>query len=685
MSSDSRKLAKKLIDKGLRPVPIPRGEKAPVDRGWPKREHKPSDFRPTDNIGIHLGPSGLVDVDLDSPEAIAAAPHLLPETFLIHGRPGKPNSHYWYRATAKQRKYLDPIRTNSKTATLVELRAGEGLQTVIPPSVYQVNGKAEMLAWSSKGKAASPETKELERAVAAVAAAALLARHWPTGARQDCALALAGGLLKGGHPLAFVQSFVRAVCAAAGDEEAEKRVDAVARTGGKLAARESVVGIPSLQQAMPREVVSRALDWLGDSVPVAADEDERAEPDTSMPTFPSQVLRGLAGDFANAYAKGREVPASFLFFSFMSFLGALTSGRVTMPGYPDPRLYCALLGASGRTKKSTALELAYAFWSAAWPAVRDGAGGEPPLVLHGLGSGEGVAREVEARHGKMLVLLDELRLLTDKARQEGSTLLSLFSRLFEGHDWSNTTVGKNSKPIVLADAHLSLLGASTLGTFAIMWSEHFLALGFMNRLFFVVDDVTKAVPTPTDPPAATVTSLVQRVQALMTGIHDASRRNPMGRVYLRMTREAERRFDDWYLHAFRPRQDDAAVRLDTYAKRLMLLLAMCDDARPSHLDAVSEQNVADALALVEYQYAVRTRYAPVDVETRAARLEGAIQRELAGRRSRRASWRDLYRNVNGNRFGSGMFSSVVGHMVDAGILRVYGDRPKLVELLAEEA
>lgn len=39
---------------------------------------------------------GLVDVDLDSPEAVCLAPHVLPETGATFGRASKPRSHFLY-------------------------------------------------------------------------------------------------------------------------------------------------------------------------------------------------------------------------------------------------------------------------------------------------------------------------------------------------------------------------------------------------------------------------------------------------------------------------------------------------------------------------------------------------------------------------------------------------------------
>src|SRR5215475_3888343 len=90
------------------------------------------------NIGLLLGdPSeGLVDVDLDSAEAVAMAPALLPATALLSGREGNPHSHYWYLVdppTVRTMKFQYRLKGSPDKLTIVELRATGG-QTVVAPS-----------------------------------------------------------------------------------------------------------------------------------------------------------------------------------------------------------------------------------------------------------------------------------------------------------------------------------------------------------------------------------------------------------------------------------------------------------------------------------------------------------------------------------------------------------------------
>src|SRR5262249_33232231 len=83
------------------------GKKRPTYGGWSVKSFDPNAFNPGDSIGIITGwmspgaPDGAghvtVCVDIDDPEAIPAALEILPPTPMRDGRPGKDDSHLWYR------------------------------------------------------------------------------------------------------------------------------------------------------------------------------------------------------------------------------------------------------------------------------------------------------------------------------------------------------------------------------------------------------------------------------------------------------------------------------------------------------------------------------------------------------------------------------------------------------------
>lgn len=243
-------------------VPIPSGTKKPTIERWPNlrldeqglREH----FSGPMNRGLLLGsPSGgLVDVDLDSQEAIQLAPEFLPATERRHGRAGKPESHRWYLATPVKVKTTQFADVDGKM--IVELR-GDGHQTVVPPSVHETS---ERLCWHAAGEPAAVDLKDLQTAVSRLATAVLVALHWPAPSdRQQAALALAGTLLQGGLTIDAAEHFLRAVAMATGDEAVEARVGAVrARTAEEAAVR--MADHRRLAKLVGVKVCNRLARWL---------------------------------------------------------------------------------------------------------------------------------------------------------------------------------------------------------------------------------------------------------------------------------------------------------------------------------------------------------------------------------------------------------------------------------------
>jgi len=94
---DIKLIAKAYIEAGWAVVPLVKGEKK-ANTKWQSKIYTPDDFASDAGIAGKCGePSGWqVDVDLDHPYAVVIAPFFLPDTQLIHGRPGKPMSHWWY-------------------------------------------------------------------------------------------------------------------------------------------------------------------------------------------------------------------------------------------------------------------------------------------------------------------------------------------------------------------------------------------------------------------------------------------------------------------------------------------------------------------------------------------------------------------------------------------------------------
>jgi hypothetical protein len=251
---------------GMLPIPVPTRTKKCVLEGWSSLTRETVDLAtafpddgPRLGIGVVLGAASgrLADADLDCPQALIAGKLLLPDTGWLFGRSGNPRSHYLFRPTGRaaiHKEYKDVDGTK-----ILELRSDKHM-TVVPPSIHE---SGEQIEWECFEQVGELLVEDLEAAVDVVAAATLLARHWPSqGSRQDAALALSGGLCRAGWDVERIEKFVEAVSTAAGDEEAAKRVETVRRTHEKIEAGEEATGWPTLGKLIGDEVVQRVTTWL---------------------------------------------------------------------------------------------------------------------------------------------------------------------------------------------------------------------------------------------------------------------------------------------------------------------------------------------------------------------------------------------------------------------------------------
>jgi hypothetical protein len=161
---------------------------------------------------------GLTDVDLDCLEAVRLAPHFLPPTGSIYGRPGKRRSHYLYKTNDPDEK-ASIKQTDENRKVLVELRmggGGKGAQSVMAGSLHP---SGELYEWDEDGVVATTTCATLKAAIAKIAAGALLARHWPEGSRHDASLRVGGFLARCGWEPDAIGDFLVAVQEVAGVQD----------------------------------------------------------------------------------------------------------------------------------------------------------------------------------------------------------------------------------------------------------------------------------------------------------------------------------------------------------------------------------------------------------------------------------------------------------------------------------
>lgn len=289
------------IERGFLPIPIPSGSKRPTLKNWPALRITKSDvpqYFPggPQNTGVLLGERGAADLDLDVAESISAAAILAPDTGLKFGRASKRASHYFYRCASPRpgKRYVDP----TDKACVCELRClkadgGTGLQTVVHG--VHVGGEVIQFEPGFDREAANIDFGELARQVSRIAAAALLARHWPAAGhgRHECELALAGCLARAGWNLDDAERFVLATYRAAPDHDPTKldRVrQSVLSSFEKKNSALPLTGFKTLVLAVGKPVAKTAMAWVG----VTADAMEWADMTAAVGRAPAAAQSALA-------------------------------------------------------------------------------------------------------------------------------------------------------------------------------------------------------------------------------------------------------------------------------------------------------------------------------------------------------------------------------------------------------
>lgn len=270
--------ASEAIARGFTPIPIRACEKRPHISAWPHLRWSGTDAQAqvqavesftkwygegAANLGLLLGApsSGLVDVDLDHPQAIRLRDYFLPPTHMCTGRVGNPFSHRWYLADPlpATRRFVMPDGRVS-----VELRS-TGSQTLIPPSIHPGKSRDayrwEGLEWGGSEGPLRIDGRKLSVQVALLGLGAVLLDNWPEqGSRHDAYLALAGGLLRYGtnvHPW-WERNFavlIGALALITHDEDGpESRVAEVMRTTtDRLRNGKKTAGFPKLAELIGPE------------------------------------------------------------------------------------------------------------------------------------------------------------------------------------------------------------------------------------------------------------------------------------------------------------------------------------------------------------------------------------------------------------------------------------------------
>lgn len=390
-------------------------------------------------------------------------------------------------------------------------------------------------------------------------------------------------------------------------------------------------------------IVQNTAVWEPSADTLEDEEDEEDEPTELYEPFPEDIMSGLGGDFAEAQAECVEAPKHFIYMSFITALGSLISGRATINRSLNiqPRLYTLILGETAEGRKSTAMGIVTAFFENALGEAEDG----HLNVSWGFGSGEGLQKRLE-EDNHLLLCLDEFKSFVSKATIRNSVLLPCVTQLFERNNYENQT--KTTK-VSIQDAHFSMLAASTIDTYESTWDASFSDIGFLNRLFLVVGSSERKFAFPMALDHADEVRFKARLRQMVKLVHGN------GGLVLAFEEDAKERHRAWY------HEREASIysrRLNVYALRLMILLAINDNKRMIDLETVEK-----AITLCDWQLSIRKALSPVDADNAMAAMEEKIRRLLSSKGA--MTKRELRQYVHAERSGLWTFNTALNNLMEA--------------------
>lgn len=501
-----------------------------------------------------------------------------------------------------------------------------------------------------------------------------VAPHWTLGHKHHLALALAGLLAKAGVPEEQTLGIVQTLSAA--DDKPWDRAKAVHTTYEKVRAGQTVTGFYGLQNVLPVELVAW-LDAIGEKVRKAtatellthgmrvgesAHKTAEADKDdgyaAQFPEIPAACYFELFGDYRDVMAPTSEAPDNFHLGSALTLLGAMIGRRVRAEYASDPlfaNLYTVLIGASGSSRKDTAMRRAM--------GLPFGAEGTRILVpafrVHrDISSAEGLVSILKDTPNTLLYL-SELSIVQKNAARKGTS--TIFDRMIEAWDAPPVLQNLNKMtPQTAENPYLSILAATQPKRLADQMTAEDMHSGFANRWLYVIG----AGKTPMARPPTVD-------KAIAFGIYrewfDAIHAYPEGHV-LTFDASGNDRWDDWYYRnaglSGRDEDEDAMrIRHPTIAQKLALIYAVSEGAK-----SIGDRHLEPAIALVDWMWSVVRELMKgwgvgIDLQIELA-IERCLKREQPLHRS------TLQKRTKNRKWSGRDFGSVFEFMVKNGHLQV---------------
>lgn len=450
-------------------------------------------------IAVHLGPSGLADLEADCLAAEYVLDELAPATDCSWEHGGR--KHRGYGSDAEHRSWKGPPQPDASEkvtrVTLVEVRAGNHL-SVVPPSRH-ADGKPYTLL--ADGEPGSCEPDALYRVAALAASAGVFAPIWPSGARQDATLALAGYFRRANVSEMEAAAVIGAICRVSGDEEDSKRRAAVADTYCRPLDR-ATTGLPTIAEIFGAPVA----EWLAREFPSATSSDEEAPSIVQWPDpIAEEAFHGIAGEIVRTIKPHTEADPVALLLQLLVAFGSVIGRNayfLAEASRHHTNLFVALVGATSKARKGSSWSQVRRLFHAIDPtwarehvefglstgegliwAVRDPIEKREPIKEKGrVVDYQFVTTDPGVEDKRLLVIEEEFASPLRVMGREGSTLSPVIRTGWDHGDLRTLT--KNS-PARATGAHISIIGHITRGELLRDLDDTQALNGFGNRFLWI--------------------------------------------------------------------------------------------------------------------------------------------------------------------------------------------------------
>ena len=238
--------------------------KRPIIKGWQEHKADKGDFTKEINIGLKM--TGKTNVDVDNHYVKRFAGKYLLSPASTFGRKSNPCSHYIFSGEVKYKMFSlpDDFKDYCKSfphgTTLLELRSGNGHQTIAPGSVND-GEKVEWQHWVGFQKYVG----DIERDVGKIALSTALSILYPPKGNRDNYCTAIAGVLKNHTEWSAneINQFVYNIASLSGKDE---------NAGGKMAKGTNAYndktrnfGLPKLAEILNCSVgaVAKLFEWVG--------------------------------------------------------------------------------------------------------------------------------------------------------------------------------------------------------------------------------------------------------------------------------------------------------------------------------------------------------------------------------------------------------------------------------------